>query len=1045
MSDATAIVGLARAAHLIAPGEGVEALAQPHRALIEAVVALRPAADVTEGLLREDLLRARLAVWLGLVESTAATRALRDQVARLSAGSLARVGDLLVQQGQLTLPQAARVEQCLSALPSACPRCRGLIDRFLGAMAPTYACPACGASIPSPLAAAQTGSSATVMPASGTPTPGSKEDPTVQYARAGALPLPGRDFGRYRIVCELGRGGMGIVYQAIQNGIDRVVALKTLLAGPNAPEATVKRFLREAASCAHLSHPNIVAIHDVGTESGIHYFTMEYVEGKTLSQVLKERKRLPVEEACRLITDVARAVHYAHGKGVIHRDLKPSNILVDDAGHPHVMDFGLAKQVEGPTDLTLTGTTIGTPAYMSPEQAGGGKGEVDTRTDVYSLGALLYECLAGQKVFTGDTDVQVIFKVVFEAPKPLEDVAPDIPSEVASVVMRAIEKDRERRYASAWEFASALEAFRPRTSIEPLPEGNTIVRRRRAPWGTVAALVVLAVAGGAWNWWPRSAPTPPAPVRDSSKARSLLDRAALRPPADAVGLLTDAIACDPDLAEAYYARARALQGIGKNEEALADYGRAIDLNDSYLQARLQRALLLDRTLGRPEVARKDYDKILELEPESEVGHVVTGISLYQQGKRAKALPYLVKAVSLNGRDESALYYLIWCYLQTGEQLKAEEFATKAIALYPASEVYLNLRGLSFYYREMWKEAQRDFEASLAVNGRNADSWSNLGLLWQARGDVARAHECFTTAIGLSPNGALYVKNRADLLMREERAEEALPDIEMALRLAPADFEAHLIAGQVLMGVGKSAEAIKEFKEAIRLNPRSGAAYWNLATAYAVKMDIQSVMFAIKNLERGMLVDPRDGRTRTMFEFSQWLKSSGFQLLMTPTDGGTPRQKAVAKLRADLPKLIDRLSRSRLPAQAVQYVDGVIGMDPEFADGYLIRGICWALANEYDRALPDLERALALNAKMHPARGMIASVALMRQDRKAAIAAYDGILALEDAPPFYRFLRGVARLDDGDRKGAVEDFTSLKDAASEWPAGVLDDWIAEASE
>ncbi|GEM_PF-6104181 len=1044
MSDATDILGLARAAHLLAPGEGVEALAQPHRALIEGVAALRPAADVTEGLLREDVLRARLAVWLGLVEWTAATRSLREQVARLASGSLARVGDLLVQEGQLTLSQAARVEQCLSALPSLCPRCRGAIDRFLGAMAPAYACPACGAAIPSPLAGAQPGSSATVIPAT-TPTPGSKEEPTVAYERGVVLPMPGRTFGRYRIVSELGRGGMGIVYKAVQTEIDRVVALKTLLAGPNAPEATVKRFLREAASCAHLSHPNIVMIHDVGTEGGIHYFTMQHVEGKTLSQVLKERKRLPLEEACRLLTDVARAVHYAHGKGVIHRDLKPSNILIDDAGHPHVMDFGLAKQVEGPTDLTLTGTTIGTPSYMSPEQAGGGKGEVDSRSDVYSLGAILYECLAGQKVFTGDSDVQVIFKVVFEAPKPLCEVAPDLPREVETVVMRSIEKDRERRYASAWEFASALEAFRPRPAMEALPEGTTVVRRRRAPWGAVVALLLFASAGAAWKWWPHTPTGPPAPVRDSSKARSLLDRAALRPPADAIGLLTEAIACDPDLAEAHYARARAYQAIGKNEEALADYGKAIALNDSYLQARLYRALLVDRALGKPGEAKKDYDKILELDPGSEVGHLVTGISLYQQGKRAKALPYLQKAVSLNARDESALYYLIWCYLQTAEYLKAEEISTKAIALYPANEVYLNLRGLSFYYREMWKESQRDYEASLAANGRNADSWNNLGLLWQDRGDVAKAHECFTTAIGLSPNGALYVKNRAELLMREERAEEAQPDIEKALALAPADFEAHLVAGQVQMGLGKSKEAIKEFNEAIRLNPRSGAAYWNLATAYAVKMDIQSVMFAIKNLERGMLVDPRDSRTRTMFEFSQWLKSSGFQLLMTPTDGGTPRQKAVAKLRSELPKLIDRLSRSRLPAQAVQYVDTVIGMDPEFADAYLIRGICWALAHEYDRAIPDLEKAVSLNEKMHPARGMIANVALEKRDRAGAIATYDGILALEGAPPFYRFLRGVARLDEGDKKGAIEDFTALREITPDWPTGVLDEWIAEASE
>jgi serine/threonine-protein kinase len=198
-----------------------------------------------------------------------------------------------------------------------------------------------------------------------------------------------RYFGDYEILCELARGGMGVVYQARQVSLNRLVALKMILAGQLANETDVKRFHTEAEAAANLDHPGIVPIFEVGQHEGQHYFSMGFVEGQSLSQRLAAGP-LPPREAAALMAKVAEAIEYAHQRGVIHRDLKPSNILIDAQGNPRVTDFGLARKIQGDSGLTGSGQIMGTPSYMPPEQAGGKRGEVGPAADVYALGATLY-------------------------------------------------------------------------------------------------------------------------------------------------------------------------------------------------------------------------------------------------------------------------------------------------------------------------------------------------------------------------------------------------------------------------------------------------------------------------------------------------------------------------------------------------------------------------------------------------------------------------------------------------------------------------------
>src|SRR5262249_52581774 len=225
-----------------------------------------------------------------------------------------------------------------------------------------------------------------------------------------------RYFGDYELRRELGRGGMGVVYKAKQLSLNRLVALKMIRARLWAGEDEVRRFKNEAEAVANLDHPRIVTIHEVGQYEGHHYFSMRLVEGPSLEKVLDQYAADP-SKAAQLVSEVARAVHHAHQRGILHRDLKPSNILLDGEGHPHVTDFGLPKRLEGNGALSISGSVVGTPQYMSPEQASGSRQAITSATDIYGLGAILYAALTGRPPFQADSVLETLREV---QEKPVE-------------------------------------------------------------------------------------------------------------------------------------------------------------------------------------------------------------------------------------------------------------------------------------------------------------------------------------------------------------------------------------------------------------------------------------------------------------------------------------------------------------------------------------------------------------------------------------------------------------------------------------------------
>src|SRR5438128_484724 len=312
------------------------------------------------------------------------------------------------------------------------------------------------------------------------------------------------ELGDYELLEEVGRGGQGVVFRARQKSLNRTVALKVISLGQWASKAHLKRFRLEAEAAARLEHPGIVPIHEVGERDGSCYFSMKFIEGGQLDEIVR-REPMPIRQGAELIAKVARTVHYAHEHGILHRDIKPGNILLDANGEPHLTDFGLARLVESESSVTHTLEVLGTPSYMAPEQAVGNNAAISSVTDVYGLGAVLYQLLTGQPPFAGGTTYETIKLVLDTDPRQPRQLNPKIDRDLSTICLKCLEKDPKRRYASALALAEDLEHWLKHEPIQArhtgvFTRGKKWVRRNPTSALLAASLLVLATVVG-WIVW----------------------------------------------------------------------------------------------------------------------------------------------------------------------------------------------------------------------------------------------------------------------------------------------------------------------------------------------------------------------------------------------------------------------------------------------------------------------------------------------------------------------------------------------------------------
>ncbi len=331
---------------------------------------------------------------------------------------------------------------------------------------------------------------------------GARAAPHVRKAPRSAKTLA--DFGDYELLEEIGRGGQGVVYRARQKSLNRTVALKVIGLGHWATQAHLKRFRLEAEAAASLEHPGIVPIHEVGERDGSCYFSMKFIEGGQLDQVVR-REPMTIRRAVELIAKVARIVHYAHEHRILHRDIKPGNILLDAKGEPHLTDFGLARLVETESTVTRTMEVLGTPSYMAPEQAVGNNAAVSSVTDVYGLGAVLYQLLTGYPPFAGGTTFETVRLVLDTNPRKPRLWNSKLDRDLETICLKCLEKDPKRRYASALALAEDLERWLKHEPIlarrtGAIARGRKWVRRNPTSALLAASLVALAAAAS-WIVW----------------------------------------------------------------------------------------------------------------------------------------------------------------------------------------------------------------------------------------------------------------------------------------------------------------------------------------------------------------------------------------------------------------------------------------------------------------------------------------------------------------------------------------------------------------
>jgi serine/threonine-protein kinase len=733
--------------------------------------------------------------------------------------------------------------------------------------------------------------------------------------------LTGHQVGPYRLLREIGNGGMGMVYEAEDARLGRRVAVKLLPPEVNRDRKAKERFLREAKAAAAVDHPNICTVHDVGESDGRLYIVLTYYEGETLRERIK-RGPLPLDEARQIAIQVSRGLACAHEAGIVHRDIKPANVMLPRRGEAKILDFGIARLQGDDASLTRTGASWGTPAYMSPEQA---RGEpVDARTDVWSLGAMLYEMIAGRRPFGGESLEAVVSAILTQEPEPLERIRPDVPEDLARIVERALIKNPAERYADAGELLADLET-------ESVPVRR--VWRKRFRTRLLAGALALSVLTLALWWW-----------HGRTVVGPTIKVAVLQPLLKAEGNDPELAFVSSDVVQAALSTLINLEGVQaldppeKEEETGSDLERLrsgeanevlrplLDCRESWCRVTLRRlrkpggvvlatadsfdvqvgtekalqladgvrGALLRLYSGHPprpgaltEVRPEDYSSYIKLERRADRGerlgngeigqlddllktspgllgaYLLAADIARRQGEPDRARVYAVRAQELSPKDPAPLFNRFRVELE-GNQLNAARAILAQLTDLAPSDARVESAKADLLEAEGKLKEAHGLQESVA---RRRPTWRHtldLVTLEFRLGEVVDARRRIADLLRAQPDNQTVLQNLAVLEAGFGDLKRAAALFEKLIRIRPTRLDLTNL-GFIRYLLGDFAAASRAYRQALGLEPTYFLTRFNLATALEAKGDLSEARRLYRALEKELSATPAqlDARTRML--------------------------------------------------------------------------------------------------------------------------------------------------------------------------------------
>jgi eukaryotic-like serine/threonine-protein kinase len=874
----------------------------------------------------------------------------------------------------------------------------------------------------------------------------------------------------YEVREILGRGGIGIVYKAWDLRLNRPVALKMLLSGVYAQTHELERFHREAEAIAALAHPNIVQVHDIGEHDGTAYFTMEFVEGGNLARKLSGSPQ-PARKAADLVMTFAQAIQAAHHQGIVHRDLKPANVMLTADGTPKITDFGLASRINGEAMLTQTGVPVGTPSYMSPEQAAGHVHAIGPATDIYALGAILYELLTGRPPFRAETASETERQVIAIEPAPPRRLNAKIPRDLETICLKCLQKERTERYATAADLVADLRRFLAGEPILARPAGllertGKWVRRRPA---LAVALLACAVAlaallsGVVWLASDRAA-TMQAVENDLQEvarleresawpeASTALERAKARlryrPTVDLRHRL-DAVARDLELAQR-------LDSIGLNrivrvegryarpfDKANADAAYAAAFSEAGLGSVGDDPLIVAARINQSNIklalitALDDWAIcVTDRQRNRWLFEVTCAADPDPSGWRNRVRDPAVCA------DRAALMQLVQSasdakppvrlLVALGERLQdldvdATSFLRQVQQQYPGDFWTNATLGTALLKSGNCAQAVRYYQAALAIRPRSAVARVNLGLALVADNDVDEAVDRFREAIRIDPDFAHAHFSLGLTLRTRGEVAQAIAELKEAARLEPRNADYHYNLALALKDQGEFDQSIERFRAALEIEPKHPDAIFNLGLAFGATGKYDR---AIDQFREALKLEPFNPRAH--YNLGLILKATG------DFTGAIDHLRRTIEIKPRYPNAHYNLALALRAAhktdEAVAEFANALKIDPRQADTHYNLGLALKDCGEIEQAITHFREAISLDPTYAHAHGALGESLLEKGRLHDAQASLRRCLELlsQDSPGRTQYVELLQRCDSRLAQEGDSPATSAS-GADKWPA------------